>query len=403
MLSVIRAVGGETMNSFAFAATPHIHFGVGARQLLPGLVAGFGSRVLLVSGGASFDASDDAQILLKALQSACEVRRLRVTGEPSPQLVDAAVSEHAGWQPDCVVAIGGGSCVDAAKAIAGLLPSGDSVMAYLEGVGEGKQYAGPATPFIAMPTTAGTGGETSKNAVLSVIGEHGFKKSFRDEQLVPHTIILDPELCLSCPPAVTAACGMDALTQLLESLVSTSANPMTDALAISGLSRIRQGLLRAVEDGTDLDARAAMLYASSMSGLTLANAGLGSVHGLAAPLGALFPIPHGVVCGTLVAAAARQNINLLRAADPAHPLIRKYAEAGRVLLGDAGLADATACTGLMELLDAWTEQLKMPLLSAYGITRADFSRIIADAGGGMKTNPVVLTDEQAADLLLMRL
>ncbi|MDX8407439.1 MAG: iron-containing alcohol dehydrogenase, partial [Mariprofundaceae bacterium] len=288
------------LNSFSFASTPHSHFGVGSRDGLIDIVQGYGDRVLLVTGSRSFDALPVYQQLLKELQASCQVERVRVSGEPSPQLVDDAVKTFHAWQPAAVVAIGGGSSVDAAKAIAGLLPSGDSVMNYLEGVGEGKLYQGHATPFIAMPTTAGTGGETSKNAVLSVIGREGFKKSFRHEALVPAHNILDPELTVSCPPEVTAACGMDAFTQLLESYVSCKANPMTDALCLSGLQRIRSGLLQAFRQGEDLSARADMLYASSISGLTLANAGLGSVHGLASPLGAFFPIPHGVACATLL-------------------------------------------------------------------------------------------------------
>ncbi|MDX8404647.1 MAG: iron-containing alcohol dehydrogenase, partial [Mariprofundus sp.] len=341
--------------------------------------------------------------LLAELRPRFDVKRLRVAGEPSPQLVDQAVSRYADWRPHCVVAIGGGSAVDAAKAIAGLLPSGDSVMEYLEGVGRGRVYEGPATPFIALPTTAGTGGETSKNAVLSVVGENGFKKSFRHDLLVARVIILDAELTLGCPPDVTAACGMDALTQLLESYLSTDANPMTGALALSGLEHVRDGLIGAVEQGDDLAARSAMLYGSSISGLTLANAGLGSVHGLASPLGAFFPIPHGVVCGTLVAAAARQNIELLSTADPDHPALYKYGQAGRVMLNDYSLTDAAARTGLLALLDAWTARLSMARLSAYGITAADIPHIVANGSGGMKTNPVLLTERQTADLLLARI
>jgi len=305
--------------SFSFAATPHIHFGIGQRRRLPEILAGFGRKVLLVSGGRSFDASPQCMAMLEALQQSFELQRVRVSGEPSPTLVDEAVSEHRAFAPDCVLAIGGGSAVDAAKAIAGLLPSGDSVMDFLEGVGQGRSYNGPSTPFIAVPTTAGTGGETSKNAVLSEVGPDGFKKSFRHEMLVARHIILDPELTLSCPPALTAACGMDAFTQLLESFVSSNANLMTDALVISGLQQVRDSLLHAVEQGGDLSARSGMLYASSISGLTLANAGLGSVHGLASPLGAFFPIPHGVVCGTLLFDASRLNIEAMQHRQPTNP------------------------------------------------------------------------------------
>jgi len=389
---------------FFFAATPHIHFGVGKRAALSDIVAGYGSRLLLVTGGRSFDVSPLCAALLAELSQRFEVRRVRVSGEPSPQLVDAAVAEHRGFAPYCVVAIGGGSAVDAAKAIAGLLPSGDSVMEYLEGVGAGKAYSGPSTPFIAVPTTAGTGGETSKNAVLSVQGENGFKKSFRHETLVAKAIILDPELTLTCPPDITAACGMDAFTQLLESYVSTQANPMTDALAASGLAKVRDGLIAAVEQGNDLDSRADMLYASSISGLTLANAGLGSVHGLASPLGAYFPVPHGVVCGTLLHAASRMNIELMRVREPSNPGLSRYAEAGRIMLGDLHLSDADAISGLLQLLQIWTERLAMPRLSAYGITEEAIPRIVAGSrGNSMKTNPILLADDEIGALVRERL
>lgn len=393
---------------FNFAATPHIHFGAGERARLKGLAASFaGARqkeILLVTGGHSFDASAMCMALLDELSADFDVRRIRVGGEPSPGLVDAAVSEFHAFKPCCVIAIGGGSAVDAGKAIAGLLPNGDSVMEYLEGVGKGRAYLGPSTPFIAVPTTAGTGGETSKNAVLSVIGENGFKKSFRDEMLVARHIVLDPELTLSCPPDVTAACGMDAFTQLLESYVSSRANPMTDALATSGMRLVRDHLQTAVEQGGELAARSAMLYASAISGLTLANAGLGSVHGLASPLGAYFPIPHGVVCGTLLHAATALNISAMRDREPENPSLAKYAEAGRLLANDHGLSGQAALAALLAVLQGWCERLGMQRLGDYGIGEADIPRIVAGSrGNSMQTNPLRLSDEEIAGLVRSRL
>jgi len=392
------------MSSFFFASTPHIHFGAGTRSKLPEIIRSFGPKVLLVSGGRSFDSSELCQLLWTELQRQFEVHRIQVSGEPSPELVDKAVARYRDFAPDCIVAIGGGSVVDAAKAIAGLLPSGDSVMLYLEGVGAGKTYRGPSTPFIALPTTAGTGGETSKNAVLSRIGADGFKKSFRDDELVAKHIILDTELTLSCPRSLTAACGMDAFTQLLESYVSTKASPMTDALALSGLEQIRDSLTHAVNDGCDLNARAGMLYASSVSGLTLANAGLGSVHGLASPLGAFFPMPHGEVCGTLLYEATRMNINAMLEREPANPAIRKYADIGRLFAHDRSMDDANALAELLELLREWTEDLAMPRLSTYGIKNCDFDRIIEHiSDGSMGTNPIVLSRKELILLLSSRL
>jgi len=401
---VISCYLAEMISPFSFASTPHIHFGAGTRFKLAVILQTYGSRVLLVTGGRSFDDSALCSDLMQQLASTFEIRRIKVTGEPSPQLVDGAVAEHRAWAPYAVVAIGGGSAVDAGKAIAGLLPSGDSVMEYLEGVGRGNSYQGPSTPFIALPTTAGTGGETSKNAVLSVIGEEGYKKSFRDEELVAKHIILDPELTLSCPKAVTASCGMDAFTQLLESYVSTRASAMSDALALSGLEKVRDSLLEAVNDSNDLDARSGMLYASSISGLTLANAGLGSVHGLASPLGAFYPIPHGVVCGTLLYEATRMNIQAMLDREPENPGLFKYAQVGRLLTNQPELGDSEARSGLLKLIEAWSQRLEMPLLSHYGIGEAGFKKIIANiSGGSMATNPIVLTDSEIREILHSRL
>jgi alcohol dehydrogenase class IV len=393
---------------FIFSSTPHIHFGVGSRSRLNSLIAEFGKKVLLVTGATSFDASHRCQKLWTELNATFDIRRVKVSGEPSPSMVDDVVAEFSEFSPDCVVAVGGGSPVDAAKAIAGLLPSGDSVLEYLEGVGKGRSYQGPSTPFIAVPTTAGTGGETSKNAVLSYVGEKGFKKSFRHESLVAKYIILDPELTLDCPADITAACGMDAFTQLLESYVSLNANPMTDALALSGLMKIRDCLVTAVEDGNDLDARAGMLYASSISGLTLANAGLGSVHGLASPLGAFFTIPHGVVCGTLLFEASRMNIQAMKERDPMHSSLQKYAVVGHLFAqqGDnvSMMGEDAARESLLGIIKAWSGRLKMPPLSHYGINESDIERIVAGSrGNSMQTNPVLLTDAEIAEIIQLRL
>lgn len=392
------------MKPFFFAAAPHIHFGAGSRVRIIDLVATYGRKVLLVTGHSSFDHSPRCRELLQALEAACDLHRLKVAGEPSPALVDRAVADFRPFGVDVVLAIGGGSAVDAAKAIAGLLPHGESVLEYLEGVGRGRPYTGPSLPFIAVPTTAGTGGESSKNAVLSEMGESGYKKSFRHELLVARHIVLDPELTLACPPRITAACGMDAFTQLLESYVSTRANPISDALARSALAHVRDGLPDAVAHGDDLGARSRMLYASSMSGLTLANAGLGSVHGLASPLGAFFPIPHGEVCGTLLADATRINIRAMQMRAPDADGLRRYAEAGRLMLQDESLGDEDARGGLLTLLEAWTERLQMPRLSDYGVCEADIPRIVANSrGNSMQTNPVVLTDAEVAELIRCRL
>ncbi|MDX8401219.1 MAG: iron-containing alcohol dehydrogenase [Mariprofundaceae bacterium] len=389
---------------FRFAAAPHIHFGAGMRARLVDLAQGFGRRALLVTGSGSLDETVAGAEILAALKDALDVRRVRVRGEPSPELVDGAVAQWRDFAPDVVIAIGGGSAMDAGKAIAGLLPSGASIMDHLEGVGRGRPYGGPSVPFIAAPTTAGTGGETSKNAVISRIGLDGFKKSFRHELLVARHVVLDPELTMDCPPEVSAACGMDALTQLIESYVSSGASPMTDALAWGALERAWRSLPRAVSNGRDLAARADMLYAASVSGLTLANAGLGSVHGLASPLGALFPIPHGDVCGTLLAAATAVNLAALRERAPDAAALAKYAAIGRMVSGQPDLVDAEACDALVEGLEALARRLSLPRLGAFGVGEADIPRIVAGSrGNSMRTNPVELTDDEIGAIVRVRL
>jgi len=295
--------------------------------------------------------------------------------------------------------------LDAAKAIAGLLPHGNSVMDHLEGVGPELPYQGPSLPFIAVPTTAGTGSEATKNAVLSLHGPDGFKKSFRHDLLVARYAVVDPALLATCPPGLIAANGMDALTQLLESCVSTRANPFVDALALSGLGYVREGLLDWYEGGDKAaEGRAGMAYAALLSGIPLAQVGLGSVHGLAAPLGAFFPVPHGVACGTLVATATAVNIEALKQRDPDNPALPKYAEIGRRFAMQKGLNGDDARAYLIDTLQQWEEQLDLPRLAACRIASADFPRIVADSrGSSMKTNPVVLTDAEITRILEERL
>lgn len=277
-------------------------------------------------------------------------------------------------------------------------------MDHLEGVGPELPYKGPSTPFIAVPTTAGTGSEATKNAVLSTHGPGGFKKSFRDEMLVAEYAIVDPDLLATCPPAIIAANGMDAFTQLLESYVSVRANPLIDALALSGMEAVRDSLLPWYRNEGDVAAsRSRMAYAALLSGITLAQVGLGSVHGLAAPLGAFFPIPHGVACGTLLAEATRVNLEAIESRAANNPTTAKYAAIGR-LLAKRDLPDSTAIHTLLETLEDWTRQLSLPCLGNYGVKETDVDRIVANSrGSSMKTNPIVLTDDEIARIIRTRL
>ncbi len=392
--------------SFDLARLPRIIFGHGVRKQLPGLISAYGKRALVITGARHFQSSPhwaEIQSALKAADIAWEM--LSVDGEPSPDLVDDAVRSHRNGGFGCVVGVGGGSALDAAKAVAGLLKPGNSVMDHLEGVGPELPYQGPATPFIAVPTTAGTGSEATKNAVLSVHGPEGFKKSFRDEKLVAEIALLDPDLLATCPPHIIAANGMDAFTQLLESYVSSKANRFTDALAWSGMKAARNALLDWYKNGTEAhDAQAGMAYAALLSGITLAQVGLGSVHGLASPLGAFFPIPHGVVCGTLVAEATAVNIRALRARAENREALLKYAQAGRMLAHDVHLTDEEALERLVEILYDWTTQMQLPRLSTLGVTPADIPRIVSNSrGSSMKTNPVTLTDAEIGEILAKRI
>jgi alcohol dehydrogenase class IV len=427
--------------AFAVARLPRIVFGGGTSGQLGSIVREFGRNALVVVRGPGFIESVDWVRLLAALETAgVEVTLESVSGEPSPDVVDGIVARHrgsgagsgaargaesgvgsspGGASPrgtgsapiEVVVGIGGGSVLDTAKAVAGLLIPGNSVTDHLEGVGPELPYAGPSVPFVAVPTTAGTGSEATKNAVISRRGPDGFKKSFRDERLVAQVAIVDPDMLAACPPELIAANGMDALTQLLESYMSIKANPFTDALALSGLGCVRDGLQTWFEEAAAGmgaagprsvagAARERMAYAALCSGICLAQAGLGAVHGLASPLGAQFPIPHGVACGATLVAATRMNIAALEARDPQNRALSRYAVAGWMFSGRAGGDDREARSALVPALEQLTARLAVSRLSAFGITESSIPALLADSrGSSMKTNPIVLTDGEIATIL----
>ena len=393
---------------FSIARLPRIIFAAGALDQLAGELKAVGQRALLVTGARSFRDGRHWPALRDRL-AAAGVRAFDVAcgGEPSPEFVDATVQRFAGDGIEVVAGIGGGSALDAAKAVAGMLPHRHSVVAHLEGLPGQRPYAGGALPWIAVPTTAGTGSEATKNAVLSRIGTDGFKRSLRDETLVARVALIDPALLASCPPAVVAANGLDAFTQLLESYTSTNANPLTDALALSGIAAFAEGFFVAWRGGEGAAADAArgrMAYAALLSGICLAQTGLGAVHGLASPLGAFFPIPHGVCCGTLVARTTAVNIEALAARQPDSPALTKYARVAEMLAGQTFDGRDRALAALVALLEAWTLHLDLPRLSAFGITQGDTGRIVAGSrGSSMRTNPIVLTDAEVAAIIADRL
>jgi alcohol dehydrogenase class IV len=271
-----------------------------------------------------------------------------------------------------------------------------SVKDYLEGVGTAT-HPGTKVPFIAIPTTSGTGSEATKNAVISETGEHGYKRSLRHNNFVPDLAIVDPLLTVGCPPGITASSGMDAFTQLLESFLSTAANPVTDALALEGLRRISKALRASFHQGSDIVARADMALASYLSGLTLANAGLGLVHGLAGPIGGFFDAPHGVICSNLMAPSNRVTVRKLRSTRAHAVILRKYAIAGRIFSGEINRSEDYYTDEFLELMQTWTEAMNIPPLSRYGVTADKFEKIADNADA--KNNPVSLNKEEMIEVL----
>ncbi len=375
--------------------------GAGASGRLPGEAARLGGSALLVTGSGSLGRSGGLDGIVRGLEGAgLRVTVRSVAGEPSPETVDG-MAEGLRGEVDLVVAAGGGSVLDAGKAVSAMLVREGPVAGYLERVGT-RPFPGGRCPLVALPTTAGTGSEATRNAVLSRVGPEGFKASLRHDDLVPDLAVVDPDLALSCPPHVTAACGMDALTQLLGSLVSTGGSPFTEALALSGLRRLGSGLTRAFRDGDDPEARGDMAYAALLSGITLTDAGLGVVHGFASSVGARFPIPHGVLCGTLLAACTRANVEgLLAAGATGRPFLRLYAAAGELFSGEATGDVEGSCALLLELLERWTEELGMPRLGDYGVGEEDLPGLASATG--LKRNPVELTDDRLEEILRSRL
>jgi alcohol dehydrogenase class IV len=402
--------GGLIMldNSFTFANTPKIIFETGSFQKLPEIIANYGEKTLIVTGGSSLYNSGRFDELSEGLKDySISFSTVRVTEEPSPNLIDKIAEKYRGKNINSVTAIGGGSVMDTGKAISAMLTQADSVMKYLEVVGEGKEHPGNKVPFIAVPTTSGTGSEATKNAVLSNVGKDGFKKSLRHDNFIPNIALLDPNLTISCPASITAASGLDAITQLLGSYTSTNASPMTDSLALNALKYAGESLIPAAADkGDNPQVRAGMAYASLISGITLANAGLGIVHGLASAVGGYFDIPHGVVCGTLLAEAVKLNIELLRKENN-YFYLKKYAKAGAVLSGKSSIdinnnkSIEHYCDLLIETLEDWTTKLNISRLGEYGVSENDLDKIIKK--GGNKNNPVQLDNAQIKKLLKARL
>lgn len=386
---------------FQFARVPKIIFKNGAIAELPGIVKSFGTRIVLVTGRKSFLSSGYAEKLLHEFDSkGISYELITVSGEPSPDIVDQAVRTLSDKDFNLVVGIGGGSVLDAGKAISAMIYRSESVTVFLEGVGN-KDHPGTKLPFIAVPTTSGTGTEATKNAVISKVGRDGFKKSLRHDNFVPDVALIDPDLTLNCPPDITAASGMDCFTQITEAYLSDKACEYTDALAIKGINAVKESLVRCYSDGTDVEARAGMSFAALTSGICIANAGLGAVHGFASSIGGMYDIPHGLVCGTLMAAGNEVNIKILRRSSSNQTALKKYAVLGKLFLEKEGKSDDYYIDGFVSYLHKMTDELKLPGLHKYGIEAKDIDDICKKTE--IKNNPAKLATEDLSEILLKRL
>jgi alcohol dehydrogenase class IV len=379
------------MLGFEFATAGRIMVGAGRAAELPGVLSGLGSRVLVCTGASPARHAG----LLAGIGLPAAV--FEVAAEPTVELARAGVAAAREHGADVVAAIGGGSVIDAGKAVAMLLGNGGDPLDYLEVIGSGRQIGRPAVPCVAVPTTAGTGAEVTANAVLAS-PEHRLKASLRSPLMIPRVALVDPELTASCPPRVTAASGLDALTQCLEPFVSPRASPLTDGLAREGLRRAAAGLRAAHADGADLAARADMAVCSLLGGITLANAKLGAVHGLAGVIGGTADVPHGMACAALLAPVIDANVRAMR---DGHPALARYAEVAQLLTGQPAASVADGLAWIRETL----RLLAVPGLAAFGVAPQQAGEIAAKAltSSSMQGNPVPLTHGDLEAVLMRAL
>ncbi|MBK8881946.1 MAG: iron-containing alcohol dehydrogenase [Bacteroidales bacterium] len=385
---------------FQFARVPRIIFKPGSVGSLPDLIKPYGSRIALITGRNSFLRSTQGQNLVTQLsKSKIEYNLISIQGEPSPEDIDSAVQLLKSEDIELVVGIGGGSVIDAGKAISAMLSRSESIVRFLEGVGD-LEHPGTKVPFFAIPTTSGTGSEATKNAVISKVGTDGFKKSLRHDNFVPDLALVDPDLTVNCPPDITAASGMDCFTQLAEAYLSDKSSEYTDALAMEGLKAIERSLTRCCSDGQDAEARAGMSFAALTSGICLANAGLGVVHGFASSVGGMYNIPHGLVCGTLMAKTNEINVRELRKMPASMRALNKYSLLGQLFLDEKGKSDDYYIDGFISYLHKLTAALGLPGLKKYCISDDHISAICAITEN--KNNPVKLTIDDLHEILSSR-
>jgi alcohol dehydrogenase class IV len=390
------------MMQFDFLRTPKVIFGNGSIEKIGSIACQFGSNLLLVHGRHSFVSSGCRDLVFKSLNNkGISFFEYEIPSEPSPRLIDDAIKAFGESNLNCIIAVGGGSVLDSGKAISAMLPIRGNVIEYLEVVGS-KKTDGRKVPFIAVPTTAGTGSEATSNAVISKIGLNGFKCSLRHDNYIPDISIIDPKLAISCPSHITAACGMDALTQLIEAYVSPKASIMTDSLIEKVIPFVKNNLIDAVKQGDhNINARTVMAYASFISGIVLSNAGLGVVHGIASMLGAAYPIPHGVVCGTLLAPATKVTINKIINSSPESSGLSKYVNLARMITGSDSNDYTILCDRLVDELENLTSISGVKTLSDHGVKRDHFDFLLNNQNCN-KNNPVQLTKAEIAEIMSYR-
>ncbi len=378
---------------FEFATATQIIFGPGTIHDVAPEAAEMGKRAFVVTGRNP----ERAQPLLEQLNAHhIECVTFNVPSEPTTTIVKQAVEQARKAKSDLVIGIGGGSAIDTGKVIAAMLTNSGKLLDYLEVVGLGKPLTKSPAPYIAIPTTAGTGAEVTRNAVLAV-PEHQVKVSMRSPLMLPRLAVIDPELTHSMPPSTTASTGLDTLTQLIEAYVSNKANPLTDGICQQGLKRAGCSLQKAYENGSDSNAREDMALASLFSGLALANAKLGAVHGFAGPLGGMISAPHGVICARLLPFVCQANVQALQSREPDSPALARYEQIARILTDETTAQAADPVAWVQGLCAA----LKVPPLTQFGLKEKDFPTVVAKAqkSSGMKGNPISLTDDELMEIL----
>ncbi|MBP8959785.1 MAG: iron-containing alcohol dehydrogenase [Bacteroidales bacterium] len=389
------------VSAFNFARLPLIYFGAGKLNMLIDIAKRYGNSALIVTGSRSFIKSHVGEALFSELKNrAFEIHHVMVSGEPSPAIVDNVVDSLKDNRVDVVVSVGGGSVIDTGKAISAMLPIKEPLKEYLEGVGREK-HPGVKIPFIAVPTTAGTGSEATNNAVISEVGENGFKKSLRHDNFVPDVTIVDPQLTISCPKEVTAWSGMDCFTQLVEAYLSNKASVYTDVLSLEGIKTVKSSLIGAYQNANNIEARSGMSFAALTSGICLTSAGLGVVHGFASAIGAMYRIPHGIICGTLMAKANEINVRILRRERFNNSALEKYETLGRLCLVEENKSRDYYIDGFIAFLHELTEKLNMPLLGKFDVKVDDVKKICYKTE--IKNNPVVLQDNDLEEILTSRI